>query len=204
MQKSRLERLSPLTGLISVGLLLVGVVVFNNYDYLPSPEKVANFLNDNATQVTAGAYIALLATFFLIWFTGSVRSVLVEHEGGTGMFSSIAFGAGIAAAITLGISFVAMYASGLRASAAGGISPVGAVMMFDFWGQVTGQLFAICMAAFVAATATVSLRTALFPSWFSWVSLLIALGLLTPFAYIVLAFGLVWLVMVSIWLYLKG
>jgi hypothetical protein len=72
--------------------------------------------------------------------------------------------------------------------------------MFDFWGQVRGQMFAIFMAVFIGATAAVSLRTALFPTWFGWVSALVAFGLLTPFAYIDLAFAVVWLLVVSIWL----
>lgn len=204
MNESRIERLAPLTGVVSVGLIIIGVVVFNNYDFLPPAEKVADFLNDNPTRVSTGGYIASLAAFFLIWFAGSVRSALIEREGGTGRLSTVAFGGGVAASIALGISFIAIFASGLRASAPGGITPIGAVTMFDFWGQVMGQLFAIFMAVFIGATAVVSLRTALFPAWFGWASALVAFGLLTPFAYIVLAFAVVWLLVVSIWLYIKG
>jgi hypothetical protein len=204
MNESRIERLAPLTGVVSVGLIIIGVVVFNNYDFLPPAEKVADFLNGNPTRVSTGGYIASLAAFFLIWFAGSVRSALIEREGGTGRLSTVAFGGGVAASIALGISFIAIFASGLRASAPGGITPIGAVTMFDFWGQVMGQLFAIFMAVFIGATAVVSLRTALFPAWFGWASALVAFGLLTPFAYIVLAFAVVWLLVVSIWLYIKG
>jgi hypothetical protein len=54
-------------------------------------------------------------------------------------------------------------------------------------------MFAIAMAVFIGATAVVSLRTSVFPKWFGWVSALVAVGLLTPFAYAVLALVLVWL-----------
>jgi hypothetical protein len=76
--------------------------------------------------------------------------------------------------------------------------------MFDFWGQGAGQMFATSLAVFIGATAVVSIRTAVFPAWFGWVSALVAFGLLTPAAYIVLALAVVWLLVVSIWLYLKG
>jgi hypothetical protein len=66
-----------------------------------------------------------------------------------------------------------------------------------------GQGFAITMALFIGATAVVSLRTImLFPKRLGWASVLIAFGLLiTPIAYAVLALVLVWLLVVSIWLY---
>jgi hypothetical protein len=204
MNKSRLERLAPLTGAVSVVLLIIGVLAFNYYEFLPSAENIAEFLNGNASRVSAGGYIGSLTAFFLIWFAGSVRSALQEREGGDGQLSMVAFGGGLAASVALGISFIGIFASGLRAGAPGGITPIGAVAMYDFWGQLTGQLFAIFMAVFIGATAIVSLRTAMFPAWFGWVSVLVAVGLLTPFAYAVLAFAVVWLLVVSIWLYIRG
>ncbi len=76
--------------------------------------------------------------------------------------------------------------------------------MFDFWSQTAGQMFAISLAVFIGATAVVSIRTAMFPAWFGWISALVAFGLLTPAAYIVLALAVVWLMVVSIWLYVRG
>lgn len=204
MNKSRLERLAPLSGLASVVLVIFGAVVISNYDYLPPAEKVANFINGNSTQVITGAYIALISAFFLIWFASSVRSALLPHEGGTGRLSMIAFGGGVAAAVALGISFTAVLSAGLRAGAPGGISPVGAVTMFDLWGQLMGQMFSSGLAVLIGATAVVSIRTDVFPTWFGWVSVLIVIGLLTPAAYFVLLFAMIWLLVVSIWLYIRG
>jgi hypothetical protein len=204
MNESRFERITPLTGAVSAGLILIGILVFNYYEFLPPAEQIAEFLNGNATQVSTGGYIGSLAAFFLIWFAGSVRSALLKQEGGTGQLSTIAFGGGVAASIAMGISFIGIFAAGLRASAPDGISPIGAVAMYDFWSQLTGQLFSIFMAVFIGSTAAVSLRSGLFPAWFGWLSILVAVGLLTPFAYAILAFAIVWLLVVSIWLYLKG
>jgi hypothetical protein len=133
-----------------------------------------------------------------------VRSALLKREGGDGQLATVSFGGGLAASVALGISFIGIFAAGLRASAPGGITPIGAVAMYDFWGQLTGQLFAIFMAVFIGATAVVSLRSGLFPAWLGWVSVLVAIGLITPFAYAILAFALIWLLVGSIWLYLKG
>jgi hypothetical protein len=204
MNESRFERLSPLSGAVAMIFMLVGIVIFNNYEFLPPAERIAEFLNINAPQVYTGGYIASLSSFFLIWFAGTVRSALIAREGGNGQLSTIAFGGGVAAAVVLGISFVGIFASGLRASAPGGITPVGAITMIDFYAQLTGQLFGIFMAVFISAAAVVSLRTGLFPSWFGWASLVVAFGLLTPYAYIMLTFAILWLLVVSIWLYVRG
>lgn len=204
MNKSRLERLAPLSGLVSVVLVVFGAIVISNYDYLPPAEKVADFLNSNPTQVSIGAYISSISAFFLIWFAGSVRSALIVHEGGTGRLSTVAFGGGVVAAAAMGISFTSIISAGLRAGAPGGISAIGAVTMFDFWGQVMGQMFAISLAVLIGATAVLSIRTGIFPNWFGWVSALVAIGLLTPFAYFILFFAVVWLLVVSIWLYVKA
>jgi hypothetical protein len=204
MNESRLEKLSPLSGVAAVVIMLVGVVLFNNYEFLPPAKKVADFLNSNASSVYAGGYIASLSSFFFIWFAGSLRSTLIDHEGGNGRFSNIAFGGGLAASVVLGISFVGILTSALRAGIGDGITPIGAITMFDFYGQLTGQLFALFIAVFITATSVVSLRTGLFPAWFGWASLVVAFGLLTPIAYAVLGFAILWLLVVSIWLYIRG
>jgi len=64
--ESRIEKLSPLSGVAAVVIMLVGVVLFNNYEFLPPAEKVADFLNSNASSVYAGGYIASLSIFFFI------------------------------------------------------------------------------------------------------------------------------------------
>lgn len=204
MNESRLERLSPLSGAAAVLIMVAGILLFNFYEFLPSAENVSDFMNSNAALVYTGGYIASLSVFFLIWFAGSVRSVLIKHERGAGSLSNTAFGGAVAAAVVLGISFIGIFASGLRAGTPGGLTPIGAITMYDFWTQLTGQLFGIFMAVFISAASVVSLRTGLFPTWFGWTSLIIAFGLLTPFAYAVLGFAILWLLVVSLWLYIKG
>jgi hypothetical protein len=146
----------------------------------------------------------LLSAFFMLWFAGSVYSALREREGGTGRLSMVAFGGGVASGVALAIGFSAILASGARAGAEGGITPAEAVTMYDLYSQILGGTFAISMAVFIGATAVVSLRTLMFPKWFGWASALITFGLLTPYSYAVLALVLVWLLVVSVWLFSRG
>ena len=73
MADSSWERFAPLTGVVFVVLLVAGVVVINNYDYLPPAGEIESFYEDNSTTVSIGAFLALLSVFFFLWFLGSVR-----------------------------------------------------------------------------------------------------------------------------------
>jgi hypothetical protein len=204
MTESRLERFAPLTGVIALVLFSIGAALLGIYEYLPSADSLAEILNDNASNVFAGGYIGLLSAFFMLWFAGSVYSALREREGGTGRLSMVAFGGGVASGVALAIGFSAILASGARAELDGGIAPAEAVTMYDLYSQILGGTFAISMAVFIGATAVVSLRTLMFPKWFGWASALITFGLLTPYSYAVLALVLVWLLVVSVWLFSRG
>ncbi len=204
MSRSSLERLAPLTGLVSAVLMMAGAAMFGVYDYLPSAEKLQEIFNDKPTRVYVAGYIGTLSAFFLIWFAGSLYRALHEREGSSGRLSMVAFGGGAASGVALATGYTVMVATGARAGAPGGISPVEAVTLYDFYGQVLGQMLAVTLAVFIGASAVVSLRTGVFPTWFGWASVLIALGLLTPVAYVVLALALLWLLVVSVWLYRRG
>lgn len=204
MNKSWLEKLAPLSGILAVALMIVGAIMFGVYDYLPSAERLVEILNSNPDRIFWAGYIGSISGFFLIWFVGSVFSALRMKDGGIGRLSMIAFGGGVASGVALVIGFSMILTAGARAGAEGGINAIESVTLYDIYSQILGQMFAITMAVFIGATAVVSLRVNIFPSWFGWVSTLIAVGLLTPIAYFVLAFALGWLIIASIWLYRRG
>lgn len=204
MNASRLDRVAPLTGLVTIILLLAGTFLIGLYDFLPPAEKIADHLGANPDRVYVGSYLAALSAFFLIWFAGRVRAALREREGGDGWVSEVAFGGGVAGGVMVLLTFTSIGSTALRAGTEAGISPIGAITLYDFWSQLGGLAFPVSMAVFIGATAVVSLRTSLFPGWFGWASALIALGLLTPFSYAVISLGMVWVLVVSIWLYVRG
>jgi hypothetical protein len=205
MNNSRLEKLAPLTGVVAVVLIIIGAALIGALVWLPSADRAVEIFSDNPIRVSAGGYAGLISAIFMIWFAGSVYSALREREGGTGRLSLVAFGGGVASGVVLAAGFSFVMVSGARAEAGGGISPAEAVALYDLYSSVFAGMFNITMVVFIGATAAVSLRKAVFPAWFGWVSVLIAFGLLILFiGYIVLAPALVWLLVVSIWLYRRG
>jgi hypothetical protein len=199
MAGSWLDRWSGLAGIIAVVLLGSGAALFGVFEYLPSPEALGERLRDGNAVVSIGGYLGVVGAFFLIWFAGSLYRILRPREGGDGWLSTLVVGGGAAAGTVLAIGFSVIVASAARAGTGAGISSDEAVALYDLYSQVLGLAFAVAIAVHIAAVAALSLRTGVLPAWFSWVSVLIVVGLLSPFSYAALAAVLVWLVGMSLW-----
>lgn len=204
MGKSALERLSPLTGVVGVALVVAGAMVSGLFSYLPPADQLAEYLNSHVAGVALGGYLGMLSVFFLIWFSGSLRDALRTHEAGDGRIADLAFAGGVASALAIGLGYTLLSAAASRASSPEGISAVGAATTYDVSSAIEGSLFAVALAVMVEATAVVSFRHGVFPKWFAWISSVLAVGLLSPLSYIALVFAVGWLVVVSIWLYIRA
>lgn len=201
MDDSKLAGLAPLSGLVFVVLLVAGALVINNYDYLPPSEEIRAFYEDAATRVQVGAYVIMVSAFFLMWFAGSLRSSLRPAEGGAGRLSAVAFGGGMVAGALLLLAYAAMFTAASRAGAESGIAAETATALHDLQAVVTGQALPIALAVTVGASAVVSLRNRVFSSWLSWVSAILAVGLLSPLGWVFLVVALLWVAAVSVILY---
>jgi len=204
MRDSRLERFVPLTGVIFVVFVLVGSSLAGTNEYLASSDQIISSFSESVNQSYAGAYLGMLGAFFLMWFAGSVYSTLRQHEGGTGRLSIISFGGGLSAAVSIVFAFAVLSMITDRAISEVGISAEEAAALYDIWSATMGVVMPIGLAAFVGAAAVVSLRTAVFPTWFAWISVLVALGCLSPVDYIAQTAAIVWVVVVSIWLTVRS
>lgn len=196
---SSLDRWSGLAGIIAVILLAAGAALFGVYDYLPSSESLTERLTEGNAMVSAGGYLGVVGAFFLIWFAGSLYRILRTREGGSGWLSTLVVGGGVAAGTVLAIGFSAIVSSAARAGTAEGIPPDEALALYDLYSQMLGLAFAVAIAVHIAAVAVLSLRTAVLPAWFAWISLVVVVGLLSPLSYVALAAVIVWLVVMSLW-----
>lgn len=203
MEGVRLERLSVLSGIVSMALLVVAALLFNQWEFLPSAETLTEDLTDNDVVIGVASYVGIVAAFFLIWFAGSMYRILRPKEDRPGWLSVLAFGGGLTAGfgLAIGFSFIAIAAA--RAGSGEGIMPGEAIALYDLSAQILGQASSVGMAVLLMATAIISLRSALMPAWAAWLTVLIAIGLLTPIAWIVLFAMLVWVAVVSAWFYLR-
>jgi hypothetical protein len=199
MTAQRWERYAPLTGVLAVVLWVVGFLILMSPGMVGQeapPEQVLAYYQRNGGAVLAGGLIFAFGALSLIWFLGSLRVALHSAEGGLGRIASIAFGGGLAMAVSAlflpaSAMGVALSAGTISATSADALHRLPNVFFFGV------EMFA---AVLVGATGVVALRTAALPRWLAWVSLVLALGLLIPpVGWVGILFGLpVWVVLVSV------
>lgn len=202
MDKSRTEQVAPLSGAVFFLLALGAALLVNNYEYLPPASDLQSFFTDSSGRLQVAGYLGAASGVFLIWFAGSVRSSLRPVEGGTGRLAAVAFGGGAIGGGLVAFAFSVLQVGGARGGNAAGIGPDAAMVVNDVYGSVIGVALPVALAAMIGAAAVVAFRTRAWPTWLAWVSAILALGSISPVAYIFVGIDFLWILYVSIWLFM--
>lgn len=204
MNQSGWNRWFLLSGIIFVILYLVpGILVGGSVGFMPDGQSVITFVSSNADTVYLAGYLGTLSAFFLLWFAGSLRAVLKGVAPLHDPLADIALGGGVAAAVFMAVAHAGWGVLSERVASAAGVGPDAAIATIDTWGSLSGVALPIAFAALSGATGLAIVRTKLLPAWFGWVSVILAVILLTPVSYILLTGILVWLVVLSVWLFIR-
>lgn len=170
------ERLGAATGIVSVVLFAVG---FSQGPESPELEKATaqqmrSFLAENSSRLRMLTLLMVLASFFLLWFLGSLRTALLGAEGVPGRLTSIAFGAGVLN-VALYLATFGITGQGLFADA-GELDPNVARDIFVVGETGFGPLgvATIARAAMVGAASLVALRFGGLPRWLGWIGAVVA------------------------------
>jgi hypothetical protein len=197
---SRWDRVVPLSGIAAVAAVGVASALVGIYDYLPSGERLVAAFSGSSSALVAAGFVGNLGAFFFMWFAGSTFRALRRADEGDGWLSLVGLGSGFAGALVLGIGFSALIATGSRAGSTSGLSAAEAITLYDFYSNILGQLFGVTMAVFMVAASASWLKSRQLPAWFNWASVVVAVTLLTPAAYLFLILTLLWLAVVSVWM----
>lgn len=101
-----------------------------------------------------------------------------------------------------------MFAS-TRAGAEGWIGADAATVLYDLGSAASGNLVPLGIAVLIGTSGLANRRASLFPRWFAWVSLGLALLLVTtPLGWVFLLLGVLWVVLAGVLLrggsYVRG
>ena len=202
----RLERFAPLMGVLAVVLWVIGMIVGQSgdtpADNAPGAEIAAWMHADSNRLLLAMTFLGIGSAAF-IWFLGS----LAEHfrTDGEGRLATVVVASG-AAAVTAFACFMAPTSAGALAfdNLDRSLSPQAAETL-----MVLGQGFFV-VAEFIAvgfagATAIALIRGKGSPSWFGWITALLAIVLMVgPVGWAGLIFGIpLWTLGASIWLFVR-
>jgi hypothetical protein len=201
MERSRVERLAPLTGLLGIALLIVAVVVFpeGTPSIDDSRAEVVEFWRDHDDEAKIASILLAISAVPYLWFAGSLRSRLRAAEPAPGRLSAIAFAGTIvfAGAIAAGASLQFTVADGAE-----DLSPVViqalSALAADFFFP-----FLIGLGTWMLATGVSILRYRAMHVAFGWTALVIGVAALTPVGFVGLLASLLWIVAASIALYVS-
>lgn len=200
MSRSRWERLAPLTGVVFFVLIAVTFALSNDTPNTDSSTAdTAGYWSAHDSRLIAGAIVGTFAVIFLVWFGGSLRSALMRAEGGEGRLSTLAFAGvliiGISGGIANSLQFtVADTVGDVPAASTQTLSVISEDFFLPFLAGIVILLF---------ASAICTLRFGALPKWLGWAAIVIGIATVTPAGFIGFLASFVWLLVVSIVLFLR-
>jgi hypothetical protein len=204
MQQGRLERLAPLSGVVFFVLIVVAIFVNNSSspDVSSSALKIASYYRAHQNGIRAGDIIITISAVFLVWFTASLRSAVWQVEGGAGRLASLILAGGILVAggvwIMLGLDFA--IADQIKSAH---LAPVQVKTLFvlsnDVFFPLLGGFGLLMLASGIGL-----IRTRALPVAFGWVALLFGLVCFSPIGFFAILASIIWIVVVSILLYVRS
>lgn len=205
MEPLTLERIAPLSGIVMVVFSIVGLILIGSFDYFPTAERALEIFSDKPDRVQRGALIiGFYGVVFLLLFSGTIFNALRNGEAGSGWLAASVLGGGVVTAIGMAIGSGIIWVAAARAGRIGDLTPEAALIMNELGLVMLANLLSVGLAVFIGATGIGALQTHFLPSWFGWLSVVFAIGLLSPIHYIFEGLAFVWIAVVSIWLFILG
>jgi hypothetical protein len=199
MERGRLERLAPLSGVLFFVLVVAAIVIFP--DETPSADdsraKVVKFWLEHDSEAVASSIVIALAAIPLVWFAGTLRAASRAAEGAEGRLSATAFAGAIILAAALVIGGTMQFVIG---DAADDLPPV-AIQTLSAASSDFFFPFLVGIFLWLFATALVILRHGLLHAAFGWLAILIAIVAITPIGFAGFIAAPVWVLAASIALY---
>lgn len=189
------DRWAPLTGLLSVACMFVGVMfALAQPQDKDSNAKIVAYFADHSHRVQGviGFFVFLAGILFLLAFLAAIRERLLAAEGQPGRLSALAFGAGIA---SLPLWAVSMLFANAASFAANGSSrfriDANTFRMFADTAYFAWVAAVVVSCVVVWATSAVALRTAVLPRWYAGFGILA--GVVQLFGFFLFPFFVWWL-----------
>ena len=178
MNDDRYVEYGAATGIVFVILTIVGfaIVIPTPPDLNAPAQEWSSYFLGHHSAVRAGLVIIATSTFFLIWFLGTLTSIL-RIAAGSPRLPSIALIGGVLGIAALLIGFSSEAVAAYRPQ---GVDPGLTRAMADVF-VLSGVAAIPAFTALFAATAIVILRTGAFPAWLGW--LLVVAAVVQPLTF---------------------
>ena len=179
----QVSRFAPLSGLAFAVLFGSGSAIWA----LDQPargaegEEIVSFYGQTSTEILIGGTMSTVSMLFLVWFGAIVRERLIAAESSErGALPMVALaGTIITAAVGLGAETINM--AGALSAEDGQLTKDTAQIYFDVSYALGAPSAGVGLAMVAVPIALISLRTGRFlRPWSAWLTLLVAVAMLTP------------------------
>jgi hypothetical protein len=195
------NRIGAASGIIFAVLVVISLQVSLGTGDPTSPADPAGIVaidyNQRSEDLRFGAFLMAASVFFLLWFLPFLRHRLGWAQGSQAQdwVPSVAFGAGITAGAMLLFVATLGFAGSYVASFEGDWQ-VAKTLLILRWDHML--VLAPPMAALVAATSVVSIRSGALPAWLGWASLLLVFAPMFVAPELMTMLFLLWVILVSV------
>jgi hypothetical protein len=201
MEAGRWERLAPLTGIVFVALVIVGVVIQGNTPDTHAPaQEVLSFYSKHHDRMEGSAFIIAIAIPFLVFFVSTLHRVL-RAAGGSGRLAAAAFGGGIILAAGVAVGATVQLAA---AEAGGHATTLGATQTLHVLNDNTYIPLGTGMGILVLASGLATITYGALPRWLGWAGIVLGIVAFTPAGFFAFVLSGLWVIVVSIVLYQRG
>ena len=195
MQQSRWERLAPLSGVLSVAIIVaVFAIGGSTPEEHDSAAKVQAFYSKHHDKHAALAFILAIAIPFLLFFVSSLRNDL-RSAGGTAQLANAAFAGGVLAAggfALLSAVHLALAEAASSANTIGTTQTLNVLDNSDFIPAASG------VGLLVLAAGASVVRHGGLPRWLGWIGVVIGIAAFTPAGFFAFLAGGLWILIASI------
>ena len=200
------ERWARWAGVVAVVLWVVSVLISSSGapgENASEAEYLA-YIQEDADTIILGGFLFMLGCLAFLWFAVVLRERLAAAEGGSRMFSNVAFiGAAVVGAFMMLTPGPEIAAAIIAEEQEVSASAAAAMRMLPEGFLIAAALSAILL---MLGSGIVALRTRIFPKVWAWFSFLLALLLVIPWiGWAALLLGLpVWVIGTTVFLLRRG
>jgi hypothetical protein len=164
------QRLAAATGIGFVVLIVVATFFGSPPDFGAPADEVSRYYREDQRAIQSSALVFATALALLLWFLGTLRSVLAEAERDGAALATIGFGGGLVAVALLVISLSFVVGAAFRPEE----TPPELTRTLDDLSFLVLAPGACSLVVFFAATGAAILRTGALPRWLGSLAALVA------------------------------
>jgi hypothetical protein len=201
MEGSKLARWAPLTGVIFAVLTAVMTVVGmrDSPEFAGPADDYLRYYTDSKSDIMLAGAAGVISVLFLVWFLGTLSSMLRRAEGGEGRVALIGVIGGAVGAASWLIGVSAFVLPAIRLDNQDTLSVELATVFGDLSNILMGMAATAGFGVLLLATALIGLRTRAIPAWLTWVSLIAGVVMEIPWISFVGIFIFpVWVLIVAV------